>query len=297
MRGLLIALVLLWSACNAKADERISDFLGELTINRDGSIDVTETIKVIAEGKKIKHGIFRDLPGPVEITSVKRDVATARYAIENLGKGIRVRIGSGDILLPPGSYTYQIGYRATGVVGFFEHYDEIYWNVTGNGWPFAIDHARSVVHLPAEASVIQFLGYTGYQGSNGKDYRLGHSEGAIFTAETTKVLSPNEGFTVAVGFTKGIVDSPVQAASAGNGYYVQLDSLKSEADAYKEFGLLKVKHASILGSLPSIVNPATVGGFTRYRLAIGPISSHDQATQICRSLVAAGQRNCLVRKQ
>ena len=91
--------------------------------------------------------------------------------------------------------------------------------------------------------------------------------------------------------------APPQASSTGSGYFVQLASFKSEAEANTEFGRLKAKYAGILGSLPSTVNPATVGDSTRFRLAVGPLSSREQATKICSSLVAAGERDCLVRKQ
>ncbi len=88
-----------------------------------------------------------------------------------------------------------------------------------------------------------------------------------------------------------------QVASGGSGYFVQLASFKSQDEATAEFGRLKAKHAGIIGTLPSAINPATVGGSTRFRLAVGPLASHDQATKICNSLVAAGERDCLVRKQ
>jgi hypothetical protein len=88
-----------------------------------------------------------------------------------------------------------------------------------------------------------------------------------------------------------------QSASGGAGYYVQLASFKSQAEASSEFGRMKSKHASIIGDLPSVINPASVGGSTRYRLAVGPLSSREQAANICSSLVAAGERDCLVRRQ
>ncbi len=91
--------------------------------------------------------------------------------------------------------------------------------------------------------------------------------------------------------------APTQAASGGSGYFVQLASFKSQAEASAEFGRLKAKHSGIIGTLPSAINPATVGGSTRYRLAVGPMASRDEATRICSSLVAAGERDCLVRKQ
>ena len=90
--------------------------------------------------------------------------------------------------------------------------------------------------------------------------------------------------------------APAQVAG-GSGYFVQLASFKSQAEASAEFGRLKTKHSGIIGTLPSAINPATVGGSTRFRLAVGPVASRDQATRICTSLVAAGERDCLVRKQ
>jgi cell division septation protein DedD len=91
--------------------------------------------------------------------------------------------------------------------------------------------------------------------------------------------------------------APTQVASAGSGYFVQLASFRSQAEASTEFGRLKSKYANIIGTLPSAINPATVGGSTRYRLAVGPLASRDEATRICSSLVAAGERDCLVRRQ
>ena len=87
------------------------------------------------------------------------------------------------------------------------------------------------------------------------------------------------------------------AASGPSGYYVQLASFKSQSEASAEYSRLKAKHSGILGGLSPVINPATVGGSTRYRLAIGPLASRDQASNVCNSLVAAGERDCLVRKQ
>ena len=68
--------------------------------------------------------------------------------------------------------------------------------------------------------------------------------------------------------------------------------------AYNRPGIsFLAKHPDILGGLPPVINPATVGGSTRYRLALGPLGSRDKASSICNSLVSAGERDCLVRKQ
>ena len=41
-----------------------------------------------------------------------------------------------------------IRYTTTRQLGFFESYDELYWNVTGNGWIFPIDRAEVRIRLP-----------------------------------------------------------------------------------------------------------------------------------------------------
>ena len=46
----------------ARADERILDFHSDIDIAADGSMSVAETIKVNAEGDRIRRGIYRDFP-------------------------------------------------------------------------------------------------------------------------------------------------------------------------------------------------------------------------------------------
>jgi uncharacterized membrane protein YgcG len=221
MRRLLIALIG-WSllAVHAIAEERITSFVSEATINTDGSLDVTETIAVIAEGSTIKRGILRDFPTRYrdrnglrvnvgfEVTSVERDGRDEHYAVEYLSNGKRIRIGNKDVFLDDGPHVYRISYRTTRQLGFFQGYDELYWNVTGNGWTFAIDRAEAVIALPPGAEIVQHAAYTGPQGATGQDFRVLQGEGSTYRATTTRSLWSGEGFTVAVGFTKGIVPAP-----------------------------------------------------------------------------------------
>ena len=220
MRLLAILAAVLVLATPAMAAETITSFRSDVTINLDSSIDVTETITVTVEGDQIKRGILRDFPtrykdrsgGDVEIgfdvRSVKRDGRDENYGLENISNGVRIRIGNRDVLLSMGPHTYEIAYHANKELGFFDGYDELYWNVTGNGWTFAIDGAEAMVHLPPGANIIQSAAYTGAQGEKGTDFRVMAGEGASYRAVTTRRLQPNEGFTIAVGFTKGIVTPP-----------------------------------------------------------------------------------------
>jgi hypothetical protein len=99
---------------------------------------------------------------------------------------------------------FSIIYRAESVIGFFKDFDELYSNVTGNGWTLPIDQAEAIIELPHGARIINYAAYTGYQGDRGKDFSLQSSEhGIIF--KTTRGLASREGLTAAVAWFKGLV--------------------------------------------------------------------------------------------
>lgn len=217
----LVALVVLNSA--ALAEERIEQFTSDARVNVDGSVDVTETISVNAESRQIRRGIFRDFPTTYtdrnglrvvvgfEVISVRRDRQPEPYTLEGLSNGKRIRIGSADVFLDPGIHVYEIQYRTTRQLGFFSGYDELYWNVTGNGWTFPILATTAVVRLPPGAKILQHAVYTGYQGENGHDFKVFNATGNEYRAVATRNLAPGEGMTVAVAWQKGIVAAPSQA--------------------------------------------------------------------------------------
>ena len=107
----------------------------------------------------------------------------------------------------PGVYTYTIRYRADRELGFFQDFDELYWNVTGNGWTFPIDRAEAYIELPAGAKILKYAAYTGYQGDRGHDVTVQPGDHDL-VFKTTRGLAPKEGLTVAVAWPKGVVHEP-----------------------------------------------------------------------------------------
>ena len=233
------ALVIACACTGARADERVLSFVSDVTVNPDASVTVHETITVNVENKEIDHGIYRDFPTTYtdrngvqvkvgfDVLDVSRDGHSEPYAKEWVGNGVRLKIGDKDVYVDYGQHVYEITYRSTRQIGFFDKFDELYWNVTGNGWNIPIDQARVIVRLPPGAQIIQHAEYTGWQGSQGKDSRVLDASGSLYTAETTDVLSPGEGFTVAVAFPKGLVTPPSDSQKWGwwisdNAGYVML---------------------------------------------------------------------------
>ena len=200
--------------------ERILSYSSDITIARDGELAVTETIRVRSLGIDIRRGIYRDFPTRYqrdgrtvrvgfEVDEVRRNGEPEKWATESIDNGTRVRIGSEDVLLPSGEHVYTIRYRTTRQLGFFENYDELYWNVPGNGWQFPIDQVVATVRLPAPAEFGDRAIYTGPQGSKASDGEVVAEEAALIRFQSTRPLGPQEGMTIAVAWPKGIVDPPL----------------------------------------------------------------------------------------
>ena len=213
-------LALLAGATAAPAQsERILNFKSFIQVHPDASMTVTEDISVQAAGQEIKRGIIRDFPTTYKdrlgntvrvgfkVEEVLRDGRTEPYQTESASNGVKIRIGQKDVFLRSGVYTYTIRYRVDRELGFFKDFDELYWNVTGNGWTFAIDRAEAYIELPAGAKILKSAAYTGYQGDQGQDFTVGADDN-LMVFKTTRALAPREGLTVAVSWPKGVVHEP-----------------------------------------------------------------------------------------
>jgi uncharacterized membrane protein YgcG len=207
--------------------ERILNYASRIEVRKDASVVVTETIRVVAARNRIKRGIYRDLPlryrtpdgarmrVGFKILDIRRDGKSEPYFTESRSNGIRIYVGRKSYILPRGVYTYTIKYRMSRMIGFFDGYDEIYWNVTGNGWAFTIEQASATVVLPSGASVIKSIAYTGPQGARGTAYSKRPGRPGEMDFRTTRRLRPREGLSVAIGFTKGIVIAPSGSQKMG----------------------------------------------------------------------------------
>ena len=204
------------------SDERILAYDSQIALHDDGSMVVAETIKVRALDQKIIHGIYRDFPThykdhegknynvPFDVISVMRDGSGEPFHVESIRNGKRIVIGRKGAMLAPGEYVYQIKYQTARQVGFFPDHDELYWNVTGNGWQFPIDHATATVTLPAAIPrrIVETYGYTGPKGYTGRDFKASKLANDDLFFETKAPMNPRDGFTVVAWWDKGYMQPP-----------------------------------------------------------------------------------------
>lgn len=221
MRSSVLLCLVTVCAIAAQANERILLYHSDIRVQQDASMTVTETIRVVAEGEQIKRGIYRDFPTDYsdaygnsyqvtfEVLGVTRNNQPEPWHTDNLSNGVRVYAGAADQRLKPGIHTYEISYRTDRQLGYFDTHDELYWNVNGNGWRFAIEQLSATVALPEQIRLetVTLEGYTGAYADQGTDYRT-DANGNRLVISTTRVLNPGEGLTLVVSWPKGKVYEP-----------------------------------------------------------------------------------------
>lgn len=219
---IVFPLLIVVSPFRAQAQERIINFASRVEVQKSGNLVVEETITVNAEGAEIKRGIYRDFPTKYgsffnqatkgfRVISVTKDGINEPYHTESLSNGRRVYFGDSKVFLQPGVYTYVFKYETTDQLGFFDDHDEIYWNVTGNGWSFPIDTATVSVSLPAEIPLAEIaaISFQGPAGSKEPANPMTITSQSV-SGIASRVLMPGEGYTIAVKFPKGYITPPPQ---------------------------------------------------------------------------------------
>ncbi|MFZ1451660.1 MAG: DUF2207 domain-containing protein [Ferruginibacter sp.] len=221
--------------------DRITSFNSIVRVGTNGKLLVQEEISIhngngetnsvyandgsseeIAVNNEIKRGIVRAFPlyyinkyklfqnTTFKLKEVLLDGKKEKYHTEKHENGILVYTGSKEVFLEKGQYTYSITYETDHQLKSLKDFDELYWNVTGNGWSFKIDSASCTVILPRGATVLSSKCYTGKQGSTNEDCNIsqtamGDSVAIVFRA--TRSLQPYQGLTIATSWPKGFIQN------------------------------------------------------------------------------------------
>ncbi len=204
----------------AHAKELITSYVSDITINKDTSVSIKETIAINVEGRDIRRGIIRTYPTRYKteggdtvtvgltVESISRDGRNEPYWVSDFENGIEIHIGDEDVLLPHGVRTYVISYRATFLLGHFEETDEFYYNVLGLDSPYETLDATAIIRLPPGARPGQMAVWTGAGGMKLQNATIAETEPGVITVRSTQPLAEYEGITVAVEWPIGFVDRP-----------------------------------------------------------------------------------------
>ena len=218
---LMLALaVWLFATAGVFAAEVIYSFDSDVTLAKDGELTVTEVIAVQAEGRQIRHGIYRDFPltfkdagGTLRevdfsLLSVTLDGRPEPYFTKRIRSFLRIYAGDEKKFVTRGQHTYVFHYRTARQVRWFEGKPELNWNVTGNFWRFPIEAATYRLHLADGAAPLRWTAYTGRLGARGDAFQGSVNGSGVLTVATTQRLEPGEGLTVVAALPVTAVAPP-----------------------------------------------------------------------------------------
>ena len=209
---LLVLLFIILSPLGAKAQgvEKIQGFSGDITINSDASIEVKETIKYYFPDDR--HGIRRFIPYRYKDSTNDKYFETKIYDVvvqneNNIDYNYTtseendyyvLKIGDSDKMVN-GEKTYVISYRVNGVINYFDNYDELYWNATGNSWGVPIENVKIDLTVPRNAKNIQKRCFVGDTGSVSQSCNINIVDNKI------EYVSDSGPMTIVAGWDKGLI--------------------------------------------------------------------------------------------
>lgn len=245
------------------AGDSVDSFDIEYTVNKDGTIDATETIVWRFGDDSGRRGILREFvsrePEKDDRTkdivyrysdfAVESPDAPDQFTEESGGElGSRVqtttlRIGDPESTVDSDTATYVISYTLEGALRGQDEYDELYWDVVGTGWQATLNDITISVKVPE--GVQDARCYVGEMGSTTECDRFGVTDGTY--RATQERLPAGEGLTVGAMITKGAVDNaaPILEASF-------FDRLRTEAVG-------KAKIGGVLAAIAAVFT--VIGGF------------------------------------
>jgi len=215
--GLLLAVFLLLAAPVFARDWRITRFVSNLSVAQDGTMTVNEYLTVYFNGSF--RGIYRDIP--IQYPGPRGSNYTLFLKVNTVtdGTGRKLKYESSvqgnyrhlKIYVPgamDATRTVVIEYTVKNAVRWFDGYDELYWNVTGNDWPVPIDTAAAIILFPPGAvNNLRAQAFTGYYGSQAQDATV-VVNGNVVRVQTNEPLTMREGLTADVYISKGALTEP-----------------------------------------------------------------------------------------
>jgi len=218
----LAALALAATSLSAQRSYSIERFDAQIRVNRDASIDVTETITARFVGSY--NGLYRTVPVTyrtpqglnwtlgVALRSAQDDAGhNLKTETSRMGAYVKFKVwipGAADA-----DRTIVLRYHATNGLRFFDEHDELYWNVTGDEWEVPIRAATAEIELPPGTPGVRAIAFNGVYGSTARDATV-KIDGNVVRIAMPHPLEYHEGVTAVVGWNKGVVTPPSLLARA-----------------------------------------------------------------------------------
>lgn len=155
------------------AREHIPYLFNNIQILPDGLVSFDETIMVVSNGIKLKHGLTKALPKFIfsrmaqkqkidyTLLSVTINNQEVPYKIQQQGDQILL-VPEQEFILEPGVYTYNFKYLADRILWNYPDFNELYWDISGSSWNLIITRAGASLTTPVGTEPLGQNVFTGY---------------------------------------------------------------------------------------------------------------------------------------
>ena len=212
MRRYILSVLLLFflfvsrtEAVELPSAEHIQSFESRMTINQDTSLSIRENILYYTPEEK--HGIFRYIPerykreGRITTNEISGILVTdtkgqpLSYEVFRENGNVVIKIGDPNMTFS-GTRTYVISYRVADAIRRQSGFDELYWDITGEGWSFPILSAKAEI-ISDFATIARVVCFTGPVGGTESECKP-EWERTVASVTTERPIDYGDNFTVAV---------------------------------------------------------------------------------------------------
>lgn len=213
----------------------ITSFVSMIEIERDGTMHVEDevTFRFTGEYSYVTREIVKRRLNRIENVTVFDgsgvELSDSSAQVSETSDAVNVRL---NFKKKNEEATWTFRYDVVGAIGYYDGYDELYWNVTGHQTPVAIHEVIARVRLPSAVpnAEVRLKDFTGLEASNIARASRAYDETERTATFTVHGLDPYEGLTALIGFPKGVVTEPavVHVTSNPGGADVFVDGLRHE---------------------------------------------------------------------
>lgn len=213
----ILMLILLVSALPAQAAEHydepyyITAYDVNIYVQEDNVLSITENIDVYFNEER--HGIYRNIPKENRVERADGSIDYTKAKIRNIrcsddfeksssNTQISLQIGDPDYTITGRKhYTISYDYHLGQDVG--DGFDELYYNIIGDGWDTYIDNVSFTITMPKEFDPDAVGFSAGEYGFAGTDSILFSVNGTEITGYLTQELAPYEACTIRIELEEG----------------------------------------------------------------------------------------------
>lgn len=231
--GLILSLFVLLPAQAQEKSWYFAEWDVDIQINQDSTFVVKEKQTFDFTGNF--HWVKRDIAKKKlkKITDVKvfdekgKELLPPKIEITEDSSQVSVKVNF-DLTNTQATWTFQ--YTVQGGIGYYEDYDELYWNAVSSERDERIKNAKVTIHLPesVEKSDLKQRLLIGPYGSTreSKNYSIVDEKTLEYWGQN---IAPYENFTIVAGWPKGLVYQPgmVKIYSEPEGASIVIDGKKT----------------------------------------------------------------------